>query len=123
MQSLARIYRHEGVSGFFNGGLVSCYKEGIFAGFFYALYSQGKTMGLNSFVAGILAGMISTSFTHPFEIVRAGMQSDIITDNKATKQSIGKQISDLFRNKGAFRGLAPRLIKKPLSNTFAFLIF
>jgi len=66
MRSLARIYKHEGLSGFFNGGLVSCYKEGMFAGLFYTLYSEGKSLGLNSFVAGILSGMISTSITHPF---------------------------------------------------------
>jgi len=45
---------------------VTCYKEGAFAGLYYALYSEGKTFGINSFTAGILSGMISTCVTHPF---------------------------------------------------------
>ena len=35
------------------------------------LYQEGKILGLHSFVAGILSGVLSTAFTHPFEIVRA----------------------------------------------------
>ena len=59
------------MKGFWKGGLVNIYKEGLFAGGYYTLYQEGKTLGLNSFVAGIIAGMISTSLTHPFEIIRA----------------------------------------------------
>lgn len=35
------------------------------------LYQEGKSLGINAFISGILAGMISTTITHPFEIVRA----------------------------------------------------
>lgn len=71
---------------------MSCYKEGMFAGLFYALYSEGKALGINSFVAGMMAGMISTSITHPFEIVRAELQSYVITEHTISKLSIAKQI-------------------------------
>ena len=37
--------------------------------------------------------------------------------------SIGRQIQVLFKTGEAFRGLAPRVIKKPLTNTLAFVIF
>lgn len=123
MHSLIKIYQEEGFRGYFKGGLTTCYKEGLFAGLFYTLYSEGKTLGLNSFVAGILSGMISTSITHPFEIVRAEIQSYVLTQHSITKMSIFKQIETLFRSGEAFRGLAPRVIKKPLTNTMAFLMF
>jgi hypothetical protein len=123
LQSLIKIYQEEGFRGYFKGGLATCYKEGLFAGLFYTLYSEGKTLGLNSFVAGILSGMISTSITHPFEIVRAEIQSYVLTQHSITKMSIFKQIETLFRSGEAFRGLAPRVIKKPLTNTMAFLMF
>jgi hypothetical protein len=79
--NLNKIYQVEGIKGFWKGGLATCYKEGIFAGAYYTLYQEGKALGLNAFIAGMLAGMISTSLTHPFEIVRAEIQSYIFTNN------------------------------------------
>jgi hypothetical protein len=69
------------------------------------------------------AGMISTTLTHPFEIVRAEIQSYVLTNNEAAVGSIRRQVSILFKTGEAFRGLAPRVIKKPLSNTLAFVLF
>lgn len=69
------------MKGFWNGGLATCYKEGIFAGAYYTLYQEGKALGVNAFVAGMIAGMISTTFTHPLEIIRAEIQSFILTNN------------------------------------------
>jgi hypothetical protein len=71
----------------------------------------------------MIAGMISTSLTHPFEIVRAEIQSYVLTNNEAAASSIRRQVSLLFKTGEAFRGLAPRVIKKPLSNTLAFVLF
>lgn len=123
MSSLRKIYAEEGVKGFWKGGLATTYKEGLFAGGYYTLYLKGKDLGLNAFVSGMLAGMISTSFTHPFEIVRAEIQSYVLTHNEAAATSIGKQVKVLFETGEAFRGLAPRVIKKPLSNTLSFVLF
>jgi hypothetical protein len=87
------------------------------------LYQEGKTLGLHSFVAGIISGVLSTAFTHPLEIVRAELQSYIITQNELGGIGIAKQLKILAQTGEAFRGLAPRLIKKPLTNTLAFLLF
>ena len=81
LHNLNKIYKVEGVKGFWNGGLATCYKEGIFAGAYYTLYQEGKALGVNAFVAGMIAGMISTAFTHPLEIIRAEIQSFILTNN------------------------------------------
>ena len=109
--------------GFWQGALATTYKEGLFAGAYYTLYIEGKAYGFNPFVAGMIAGMISTSFTHPFEIVRAEIQSYVLTNNQTAVGSIGLQVKNLFKSGEAFRGLAPRVIKKPLTNTMAFVIF
>lgn len=69
------MYAIEGIQGFFKGSFASCIKEGSFAGFYYALYIEGKTLGLSTLVSGMLAGSISTVITHPFEIMRANLQS------------------------------------------------
>jgi len=54
-------------------------------------------MGINPFVSGMIAGMISTSLTHPFEIVRAEIQSYVLTHNAVAASSIRRQVSILFK--------------------------
>ena len=71
----------------------------------------------------MISGMISTSITHPFEIVRAEIQSYVLTDHTISKESIFRQVQMLMKTGEAFKGLAPRVIKKPLTNTLAFWIF
>ena len=55
--------------------------------------------------------------------MRAELQSYIITQNELGGIGIAKQLQILAKTGEAFRGLAPRLIKKPLTNTMAFLLF
>jgi hypothetical protein len=123
IKNTMKIYQYEGLAGFFKGGLTTCYKEGAFAGLYYTLYQEGKAMGINNFVAGMMSGMLCTSLTHPFEIVRAEIQSYVITVHSISKLSIFQQVQSLIRTGEAFKGLAPRVIKKPLTNTLAFWIF
>ena len=78
---------------------------------------------MHSFLAGIISGVLSTTLTHPLEIVRAELQSYVITQNELGGIGIAKQLQILAKTGEAFRGLAPRLIKKPLTNTMAFLLF
>ena len=59
------IYLEEGFKGFFRGGLASCIKEGLFAGFYYMFYEELKKQGLNKIVAGVFSGMLGTTITHP----------------------------------------------------------
>jgi hypothetical protein len=97
LKNLAKIYQYEGLKGFFQGGLTTCYKEGAFAGLYYMLYQEGKSFGINNFVAGFLSGMIATSLTHPFEIVRAEIQSFILTKHSISNLGIFKQIQTLIK--------------------------
>lgn len=64
--------------------------------------------------------MLSTFITHPFDIIRTHIQVRI-SQNK--ELSIAKQFIHLIKSGKLFDGVAPRLIKKPLSNTLAFLLF
>lgn len=53
----------------------------MFAGIYYALYQNIKTQKestiLNSLFFGLISGIIATAVTHPFEILRAQIQSGI----------------------------------------------
>ena len=39
------------------------------------LYEELKSRDINRFIAGIGAGMLSTTTTHPFELIRARLQT------------------------------------------------
>ena len=69
------IYTKEGAKAFFSGGLSSCIKEGTFGGFHYMIYEEFKDLGMNKPLAGVSSGMLATSLTHPFEIIRAKLQT------------------------------------------------
>jgi hypothetical protein len=72
------------------------------------------------------SGIISTFLTHPLEIIRAQIQVSQIHANfnaDQKSQSIISQLISLTRECKLFNGVAPRLIKKPLSNTMTFLLF
>ena len=81
---------------------------------------------MSSVIAGMSSGIISTLITHPFEIIRTKIQIHLNfhKDKLNHKEdSIAKQFYKLYKEKKLFDGVAPRLIKKPLANTLAFLLF
>jgi len=63
------------MKAFFSGGLSSCLKEGTFGGFHYMFYEELKALGYNKFLSGVTSGMMATAITHPFEIIRAKLQT------------------------------------------------
>jgi hypothetical protein len=79
--AMVDIFRREGMGGFFSGGLSSCIKEGTFGGFHYMFYEEFKAIGWHKLPAGILSGMVATWLTHPFEIIRAKLQTQGLTEN------------------------------------------
>lgn len=44
-------------------------------------YEEFKGVGCDRLTSGILGGMISTAITHPFEIIRARLQTIGLTQN------------------------------------------
>lgn len=72
------------------------------------------------------AGMISTFTTHPFEIIRTNIQVHInfhADEAHYKEKPIAAQLHGLLKDGKLLDGVAPRLIKKPLANTLAFLLF
>lgn len=87
-------------------------------------YQELKSLGCDKLSSGILSGMISTAITHPFEIIRARLQTIGLNQNvQLSEHLIVEGLKDLSKNGGWFQGLTPRLFKKPLGNTITFIIF
>ena len=88
-------------------------------------YEQFKALGYHKLPSGIVSGMIATALTHPFEIVRARLQTQgLISKEQVTSEHpILQQFKKMSQSGGWGKGLAPRLFKKPIANTLTFLMF
>ena len=102
-------------------------KEGIFAGIYYKLYKVTKVNYfkipmLDNFLAGLFAGGCATLLSHPFEVLRARIQSG--TGFIYSRFSEG--LRQIYREEGVagfLKGATPRLARKPLINTTTFMVF
>lgn len=132
--SLAKIYKNEGAAGFFKGSLVIVIKDFPFGGIFYLTYriinKALRKIADSDFVfltSGLLSGMVATVITHPMEILLAQAQANTSADYYNRKRFEGfRELAKIYKADGIpglFRGLVPRLIRKPLSNALTFFIF
>lgn len=81
-----------------------------------------------SLLSGMVSGLVATTVSHPFEIIRARMQIISKFDNNSDYEYKGildgfRKIYDHEGYSGFFRGLAPRLVRKPLANALTFTFF
>lgn len=87
-------------------------------------YEEFKNLGFGKIVSGMSSGMLATSITHPFEIIRARLQTQgLYEQHSFYEHQISGQLKSFLREGGWFRGLAPRIVKKPLANMLTFLFF
>lgn len=131
------IYKNEGLKGFASGALTSAMKDAPFAGIYFVIYIKCKrflesqahsnSLLVNSLISGFTAGVIATSLTNPFDVIRTRLQYGFFITEEDDKY---KSISDGFRKiyqkdgiAGFFKGLSPRLIRKPASNALTFVVF
>ena len=132
-----KIYQDEGLKGFGVGALTSAMKDAPFAGIYFVIYIKlkrfleeeigMKSLLMNSFVSGMTAGIIATSLTNPFDVIRTRLQYGFFIKEEELKyKGIGDGFKKIYKMdgwKGFFKGLAPRLIRKPASNALTFVVF
>jgi solute carrier family 25 protein 38 len=128
---IKKIKAQEGIRGFFKGSVPCMLKDAPFAGLYFAFMNMAKiylqplhlSSPTNTMAAGMIAGMIATGITHPFEVVRTVIQADLSTNYEV---GVAKRLAVIYQQeglKGYMKGLAPRLVKKPLANAMTFTLF
>ena len=148
--SFRKIYRKEGMRGYFKGGFLNIVEEFPFGGIFNLVYEemnrhsgirikqrasvqrQSQTfryfqrdrtqMLFNATVAGIIASTV----THPIEIAKTKIQSqkkDFESSRRSQVVSIFKDAYNRIGLSGLFFGLWPRLLKKTFVNSTVFLLY
>jgi len=129
---VTKIYQKEGLKAFSKGAGACMFRDVPFAGLYYTLLNLSKEtlsqFGLqksaNTMISGIMAGLIATTATHPFELIRTHLQ--INDKEEIVKKGIFKGLYDIQQKEGTlalFKGLQARLMRKPLSNALTFTFF
>jgi hypothetical protein len=148
--SFRKIYKKEGMRGYFKGGFLNIVEEFPFGGIFNLVYEEmnrnsgirfkqrSNQKGSNMFryfqkdkvqmlFNATIAAMIASTVTHPIEIAKTKIQShkqDYKQGNQRSKViSIFKDTYRRFGFNGLFFGLWPRLIKKTFVNSTVFFLY
>lgn len=149
--SFKRIYRKEGMHGYFKGGFLNIVEEFPFGGIFNLVYEEmNRNSGIrfnhrisnrqNSNILRIferekiqmlfnatVAGIIASTLTHPIEIAKTKIQSQKqdykVTSNRSKIISIFRDTYTRFGFNGLFFGLWPRLLKKTFVNSTVFFLY
>lgn len=133
--SVMKIYQKEGIHGFFKGTVLMMIRDFPFGGIFYVTYKFSNHIlrtfwdnHLTYLLSGVFSGIVATTMTHPIEIILARTQADTTAGSFTTRNRVMlvQQLSKIYREEGClalFKGLFPRLIRKPITNAMTFFFF
>lgn len=130
-----KIYRQEGLSALFKGNLLMILRDFPFGGIFYVTYKAMNSI-LHQFThnklmylfSGFISGAVATTVTHPMEIILAKVQvnTEKVDYLHSKKNRILTELGVVYKTEGMpglFKGLFPRLIRKPITNALTFFLF
>ena len=134
---ILRIYKEEGIKGYYKG-LTSCLLRDLpFSGLAYAFYQLFKDMinelfgvsntAFTQVLAGAGAGLTATILTQPFDIIKTRQQFSHIAQNKyKSYNSIFDAMKKIYQNegfKGFTIGLNVRLVERSSGFTIVWFLY
>ena len=126
---IRNIIKTDGIMGLYKGTVPTIYKQSLSVGSRFWLYNiikeyfQNDEKQINSYqtlFTGFIAGGLSTTFNHPFDVVKSRIQSN---KNQGGTFSIMNDIYQKNGIKGLFSGLTPRFYRVGLAQGITFLIY
>jgi len=135
--AVKKINKKEGVKGFYKGSVACMMRDGPFAGLYYSILNISKKRlqhlnlnpSTNTMISGMVAGIIATTMTHPFEVLRTRIQVDHPDKGYNYKYNycgVFQGLRLIYSQEGLSglsKGLTPRLMRKPLANALTFTMF
>ena len=126
---IRNILRNNGIQGLYIGTVPTIYKQSLSVGSRFWMYNIIKEFfekngnQINSYqtvFTGALAGGLSTTFNHPFDVVKSRIQSNT---NKGNTFQIMKKIHEKEGFEGLFSGLSPRFYRVAIAQGVTFYIY
>ena len=126
---ISNILKNNGIQGLYIGTVPTIYKQSLSVGSRFWMYNIIKDFfekdgqKINSYqtvFTGALAGGLSTTFNHPFDVVKSRIQSNT---NKGKTFQIMKEIHKKEGFVGLFSGLSPRFYRVAIAQGVTFYIY
>ncbi len=126
---IRNILRDNGIQGLYIGTVPTIYKQSLSVGSRFWMYNiikdffekdGQKIHSYQTVFTGALVGGLSTTFNHPFDVVKSRIQSNT---NKGKTFQIMKQIHKKEGIDGLFSGLSPRFYRVAIAQGVTFYIY
>jgi len=134
------VIKNDGVRGLWSGIFPNLAKDLTYASLNIMFYLEMKTflqerVSLAPSFAGAFSGFMSTAIAHPFEVIRTRSQLKRIHRGSINQgniqfilgelQFMRSEFGEIFIKErlGFTRGLAPKLLKRTISNSLTFTLF
>ena len=126
---IANIIKENGILGLYIGTVPTIYKQSLSVGTRFWLYNiikdlfekDGKRIdSTKTIFTGALAGGLSTTFNHPFDVVKSRIQSD------TCKGKTFNIMKNIYKNEGffaLFSGLSPRFYRVAIAQGVTFYLY
>ncbi|KAI8617213.1 mitochondrial carrier domain-containing protein [Chytriomyces sp. MP71] len=135
-QTIAKIYKEEGITGFWKGiipALILVINPIIQYTTFEKLKDllqqrrtakgQGALTGFDFFLLGALSKLAATSITYPYIVVKSRMQLKQSDNDKERYNNVLDGIRKIIKNegiKGLYKGIEAKLLQSVLASAFTF---
>jgi len=132
LDALKTIATREGIRGLFSGLLPTILRDAPFSGLYYLFYEKFKMNLLNSqtmpdtlahICSGASAGAIATVLTHPQDVVKTRLQFESSSTSRRSMTQVIKMLEKEGGIKAFYRGLFPRLIRRPLLSAITWTLY
>ncbi|XP_045119312.1 mitochondrial glycine transporter-like [Portunus trituberculatus] len=131
-EAVYTIYRKEGARGLTRGLLPTLLRDAPFSGLYLMFYTQTKknipirymesslSPALH-FTSGVVAGLLASAVTQPFDVVKTKMQ---LYPHKFTSfhQAV-IYVHHKYGPRGYFKGLVPRMLRRTLMAAMAWTVY
>ncbi|XP_030840376.1 mitochondrial glycine transporter B [Strongylocentrotus purpuratus] len=128
--ALRNIHKHEGYKGLYSGLSATLLRDAPFSGLYLAFYTQAKLLVHSAssqvtiplhFACGVAAGILASSVTQPFDLVKTNMQL-----NPYKYPTFRSTFKAIIKNQGVtglFAGMVPRCIRRTLMAAVTWTVY
>lgn len=131
-EAVASIYMKEGARGLTRGLVPTLLRDAPFSGLYLMFYTQtkkqipirymeGNLSPALHFTCGVVAGLLASAVTQPFDVVKTKMQ---LYPHKFTSfHQAMCYVHQKYGPQGYFKGLVPRMLRRTLMAAMAWTVY
>ncbi|KAF2354811.1 Solute carrier family 25 member 38 [Trinorchestia longiramus] len=131
-EAVRTIYNKEGARGLTCGLLPTLLRDAPFSGLYLMFYTQikinipeeyreGPLSSACHFSTGVISGLLASTITQPFDVVKTKMQ--LYPDKFNSLLGVVMYVQRKYGYRGYFKGLVPRMLRRTLMAAMAWTVY